>query len=390
MVHYPMYLMFWRIIDMFFLRNSILHQFRKSKSVIFFLVIGFGIAVFCISITFANLGYRRDSIIRLREYSTITFNPDTETKKNSRAVIEYAETISPKGVYNAILATPLGEGKYILGWKGFAYDFWMAPSTGRFFTEAEQDDAANVAYVSESVLNQLDDPTTVYLNNEAYQIVGDTLIVNHDFYYVVPEASDIQLFKDGREDLDLFNQYEFIILPYETYLKHYQPTQILIQFYDGTTRNMQRYERLLKERFPESTAYKPDRTPDEELNYRENQYRILSYFFCYAVLLTLIQLIWEWIKLYKPIYVVYHAVGLSPLGCICLLYAQLMVYLFFGMLLSYGFFVFLRPSLDIMKISSISSFGYYIESIFLSFIAIYICFTILVLVEYRFLWRRPS
>ncbi len=366
-----------------YLCHSILFQFRKERSVIVLLISGICIAVICVLSTLGNFGYSADGISKLKEYSTITFNPDMNTQKNAKQVIDYAGSLSRKGLYNAILVTPLGEGKYILGWLGYGYDFWMAPTSGRFFTEEEQEKGLNAAYISECILNTLEDPNYLPLDGETYQIVGSTFILNHDFYYVVPEESEVQLFYDGPEDQDIFNQYKFIILPYETYMRKYQPKQILIQYYDGNYRNMQRYEEKLRAMFPSSTVYKPERIADEEIDIFSQRHEILSYVFCLAILLTLVQLIGEWIKLYKDDFIIMNQVGLSKSRIICTICLQLFVYLITGTILAIILYSLLAPRIESLQIGNIYSVGTIIKVILALFILLYLCFSIQVFCEYR-------
>ena len=371
----------------FFIR-SIAFQLRKERSVIFLFVLGICVCILCVLSTMGNFGYSANNIIKQKEYSTITFNPDENTAKNARAVIDYADSLSRQGLYNVILVTPLGEGKYVLGWLGYGYDFWMAPSSGRFFSEEEQQKGQNVAYVSECIVNHLEDPNYLNLDEETYQIIGSTFIVNHDFFYVVPEESEVQLFFDGSQEKDIFNQYEFVILPYETYMRRYQPQQILIQYYDGTPRNMQHYEKKLRDRFPESTAYKPDHVADETLDAFSQRHEVLAYIFCIAAGLTLIQLISEWMKIYQEDFAIYYLVGLSSRRIIGILYLQIFVYLVIGAVLGFFLFALLSPYLAALHIGNIYYMDTVLKVIGAVMIFIYICFSVLVLFEFRVVRRR--
>ena len=101
-----------------------------------------------------------------------------------------------------------------------------------------------------------------------------------------------------------------------------------------------------------------------------------------------LQLISEWMKIYQEDFAIYHLVGLSSRRIIGILYLQIFVYLVIGAVLGFFLFALLSPYLAALHIGNFYSMDTVLKVIGAVMIFIYICFSVLVLFEYRVVRRR--
>ena len=308
-----MFSLFWR---------SLIRQLKRRPLTSMLLLIGVTVCIYCISVM---LGYAAGQYLlatQSNDMSTLTFDPGEASAAQAEDVTTYAAGLSEYGTRNILYFTKKSENEIIVGWDGIDGSMWFPVSTGRFFTQEDQNANSRVIFLSASA--QKETGESVQVGAHTYQVIGSDWIVPWNFGAGVSNRSGVRLFDNNSMDT------KYYIIPAGCYLKEFQPDQILIHYRQASYTDLTRYARTLAKKFPDSQAYPPNKDSSDLQKEAQIRYLKLGLLLCLIAGLTVLQLMMEWLKVYRKELYVLRICGMTQARCIALAYGHWLILFLLG------------------------------------------------------------
>lgn len=298
--------------------HSMRHQLTRHKSISILLLGGVMIAIYCISVMLGlAVGQYRLSTGNNR-YATMTVDPGNTILNDMHSFSTTLDELSWNGIANVLYLTSLSDTNILIGWQGTTARRWFPITTGRFFNEAEQSAGTTVAFLSDNQTKNNLALKEISVGDHSYEIIGTGWITPINIAAALSSQSKMQLIRPEHTSQTL----SFTILPFTCYQKEFQPSQILIHFNAATYAELQMYADKLSSKFPDSAFYLPDRNSDTLLKENQIKYGILGLFLCMIAGITVIQLMREWLGLYRKELYIYYLCGMPKCKCLALIYGH--------------------------------------------------------------------
>lgn len=285
---------------------------RRNISVKILLILGVIVSILSIRIMYGMASGEEELCMSVNLFTALVINPDTANYSNES--VEVIRDKSNHEVENLICITQINEKAFVVGWEGFSPTRWFAHTSGRFFSHDEEQQGIEVAYISESVYRNQSSPKEVVLDDRVYSVIGVGGIVDPTFQNVVPEESIVQLIPDG--PMDTQNPYTWVVIPYENYKECYVPDQILVHYLDITAKELKENVETLSEEFSKGQVLMPRYSIDEENRKVLKEYNGLALFVLGLAMISLVQLLKEWILAEGERIRIYHLCGMSRMRCV--------------------------------------------------------------------------
>lgn len=325
-----------------FVRSLIRHT-KETKTVSILLLLGLYVAVLCMSLMLGYAMGQYETIAGRSEYATLTIEPGNDILEDLYSFVNVLDQRHGDSISNILLVSRYSDNSVVIGWFGTEGRRWFPFTMGRFFTEEEQANGDNVAFVSDSYVQSGASSDAVYLYETPYRIIGTGWI---DVYNIQSAISQNALF--NLSDLDQ-NSSNFMIIPWIPYIESTVPELIMVHFDYASNADLKEYQKELNGIYPKSSVYLPTQNSDDEL-YSENIIGIIR-----AIILgliactTIIQLMSQWIGFYRRELSVYHIVGMTQLKCSLLLSGHWAVYYLAASCLAVTTHYFCLSILDIIN-----------------------------------------
>jgi hypothetical protein len=256
-------------------------------------------------------------------HASLTMDIGDETQSRIDDVLEYASGIAKKGLVNVLFFDYEEGDSVLIGWYGTEGQNWFPLTSGNFFTEEEQGEY--VAFVSDNTEKDILEQEEIYIGDEKFRIVGTGWIVPWSFATAISASSNIDFLKNA-DEVDV----TFTIIPFERFVKKFEAQQILIQFNYASYSELENYAGMLKEKFPDSPVYVPDKNSDDVLRESQIRYGILAMLLCILAGVTVIRLMCEWISTYTKEINVLWVCGMRKSRCVLIVYEQWLFYFLTG------------------------------------------------------------
>ena len=301
--------------------HSLFRQIRRNKGVFVILFTGVVVSVYCVSVMQGLAMGQYRAGIRRNAYSTVTVEPGAEITTDIRDFSREICTFSNDEVANILYITPLSENSVLIGWQGIDAQKWFPITSGRFFEESEQEQGAYCAFISDSLYKEMLTERSISIGKSVYGIIGTGWIVPHNIKVGMSSQISYDLFQTDD------NVYFFSIIPFLRFQEEFAPSIILIHYNGATYRELEEKRVELSKRYPDSRFYLPDNNSDAVLSQNQLKCGILSLMLVFLAATTVLQLMREWITVYRKELYVYYLCGMEAPRCILLVYGQwLLIY----------------------------------------------------------------
>ena len=246
----------------------------------------------------------------------------------------------PGGTINTVCITKTGLNQFVIGWDGNRPDMWFPSVYGRFFTQEEQENAAEVIYTSESIGSE---EQMISFDGRDYALIGKGSLVNATFGVATSLRSQhVDFWRNYT------SEYRFYVLPYRTYIKSYVPDMVLIQLKNGTSRNLKTARQNLQQSLSGTQVFLPNTTASEVLIKSNVKYALLSVGLSLLAFLTIIMISQEWLQQFKEELSVYYLCGLPSGRCVTILYVQYLILYLVSTIAALLLHFFSRPILSLI------------------------------------------
>lgn len=320
--------------------SNLRRKIKTDTATTLLLIIGLVTSLFCISVLlgYAQTEYKNSRGISYR--STITIDPSNELNKQDLiSRINKIEQKYSNEIINVLYISRLADGTVLIGWDGNEIIRWFPQASERFFTHDEISNCQNVVYMplyeyyydDEGNIRRNAEPilgTFTTIDSEKYKIIGTGWYQKHNIADSISSQSSQSIFQD-HEQIDL----KIRIIPYTTYNTKYRPEIVLIQFADESYSELTKYcNEINKEKV--GTAFVPDHNSDEMLAEKKMQKSVISAMLVIISGITILQLMYQWIKSSKKQCLVYLICGLTKTKTFLLIAAEWFIYFIVALFLT--------------------------------------------------------
>lgn len=324
--------------------HSLCRQIRQNKGVSIILFTGVIVSIYCVSVM-QGLAIGQYRLATKRStYATITVEPGTDITNELQDFSKNIFSFSNNKIANILYMTALSEDSILIGWQGVNAQKWFPITSGRFFNEIEQEKGEYCAFISDSLSEKILEKKSISIGSSIYEIIGTGWIVPYNITTAMSARVNYDFFQ-----LDEGEKYFFSIIPFLRFQEEFAPSLILIHFNGATYDELEENCAKLLERYPNSQFYVPDRNSNSVLSENQIKYGILSLMLVFLAATTVLQLMREWIAVYRKELYIYYLCGMEAYRCTFLIYGQwLLLYClgsFFAMLLHYCSFPILEKVL---------------------------------------------
>lgn len=324
--------------------TSLKENLRKNKLLTAIMLLGVITAVFCISALLGSAAWQFGVFTGKNEYATLTMDVEGELPENFP---EQVEAIAPENIANVLYLMPPSDGtsrRMVLGWQGIRQTRWFPHVSGRFFTNEEQEQGAQIAYYSDRFGSTM---PSITIDGEDYPVVGFGYILPFNIQHSISSKSQHPVLT--RADCEGGDAFDFVILPYKVFLEKYTPTQVLIQFERATERKLEENAARLSAMYPESLISLPDYSSEQANLSLQVGESVKGLLLALLASITIVQLMQEWAGSYREQLKVYYLCGMPRRQCIGLLYFHWFCYYLFCCVIGVGLHSTLRPWLAAMR-----------------------------------------
>lgn len=316
-----------------------LYMLRKQISIhkyaSFLLLCGVVVCIYCISVMFgvSNGLYELENSHNIN--ATITVDVGVETKNNIDKINEYVYKMSKKGVLNVIYFTKVSEKQILIGWDGTEAGRWFPITTGSFFDAKMQENAQNVAFVSDSWMVKYN-KNEIEIDGENFKIIGSGWIVPWNFEAALSKESTINLFEEDYSEIKYSydDDMEYVIIPYKCYKEKYLPEQIFIHLRCVTNSQLIKYVNELSDEFSDSHFCMPDNNTDEIFVENQIRYGKIAVVLCLMAGITVIRVMYEWINFYQKDIDILRLCGMTRLKGLMIIYGHWSIYYVIGVVIA--------------------------------------------------------
>lgn len=324
--------------------HSLFRQIRQNKGVSVILFTGVIVSIYCVSIM-QGLAIGQYRLATKRStYATITVEAGMDITTELREFSKSISSFSNNKISNILYMTALSEDSILIGWQGLDARKWFPITSGRFFEEIEQDKGDYCAVISDSLSEMTLEDKSVPIGNSTYEIIGTGWIVPNNITTAMSEKVNCDFFQSDEE-----KKYFFSIIPFLRFQEEFTPSIILIHFNGATYDELEEDCTTLSGMYPNSHFYVPDKNSNRVLSENQIKYGILSFMLVFLAATTVLQLMREWITVYRKELYIYYLCGMEARRCTFLIYGQwLLLYClgsFGGVLLHYCSFPILEKVL---------------------------------------------
>ena len=273
----------------------------------------------------------------------------------------------------------------LIGWKGFDVDQWFPHSTGRFFTQEEEEKGGMVAYIHQAQYDASN--RFIEYRGEKYYVVGAGFLEAWNVYSPISDESPQTLFSMDNLDVNL------ITFPYTTYLERNKPELILVHFMNLTHSQLKEKKKQLELMFPTAAVTLPRVNTDTFLDEQLISRGKIAVIFIIIIGITMIQLLMEWLNGNQRQYFILYQCGVPKIKIFALIVMEWTIELILCSLLSSGIHRVLLPVLTILGADTLPILSIWRNVIAIILVAsigiIGICFFKMPLIK-PLIWRKKN
>ncbi len=261
------------------------HSITSSKLLSSVIILSIVASLFCVNVM---LGYAEDLYRANYDaswYSTICVT-DMDAN-NCEAIKEYI-TIDQQYAIGSSLAFSQVEDIIVIGWNGNdSPERWFPTMSGRFFTENELSESANVAYLSRDLHESNQQKTHITINGLDYEAIGYGWIVGANFQRAIGNSSSQVVVGKNHSNL-------YMIIPNLTYIQNgYVPSMLLIHVNEITYDQLNDLVRDLRIEFPNVEFTQSDNNSNAMRTSEKLKYVPCGIILALIICISLIQIKWS-------------------------------------------------------------------------------------------------
>lgn len=318
---------------------SLLKKIKTDIITTSLILIGLITSLLCVSVL---LGYAQTQYKNSRginNYSTITIEPNKNYEVTSllNDLNDYRAQCEGE-IINILYLTRLHNDTIVIGWDGTEISRWFPTVSSRFFSEEEVNEAKNVVYVTyqEKIYDKNSSSVkyknyttgdTIILNHEKFKVIGTGWIEPFNIYGSISNYSTQTIISSNDSNLAIR------IIPYTTFYLKYSPDLILLQFADSSYNELIRYCNEI-DHMNIGKSFPPAQNSDKKLADKKTEMFILSMLLVSICVITITQIMQQWLINEKKQILVYMLCGLPKIKVFILICAEWLIYILFSLFIS--------------------------------------------------------
>ena len=328
---------------------SIRRTFQGNRAVLLFLMAGLFFSFFSMSVILGYAAQEYSYQKRLNAASSVSIWKESGLDKKtvdglmSGGIAEKAS--------NILLVAEEGNIR-VVGWKGFGITQWFPHTTGRFFTEREEETGEYVAYVSDEYYKEGEE--IIELNGKEYRITGAGNVYPYNIYAPIPKDSAQTIFPEDSEE-----SLRIVVIPYTAFLREYSASLMLVHYEGMSRKKLEQIAERISDMFTGAEVLLPRWDTDkyyEEKTVSRGKIGLLFILICGV---TILQFLFAWLRgnLYQ--YAVFYRMGMEKNKIRRLFVCEWFVCILISGQAAYGFHYLCRPFFGLLGAGVLPSVGYY-------------------------------
>lgn len=260
---------------------------------------------FCINVTY---GYGESVYHSMRngsDYSALTIaDPDAATADTD--MIPYLQKRFGYKVGAALYVTRASDGPLLVGWDGDdPVSMWFSSANGRFFTAAELDAGAAVAYIDSTERASLpSDSPTVTIDGGEYGVVGCGGVREWNLFRLIGDGSPQDIVRERDDAVH--------VIPYRAFTDGGHTPELILLRLDGMTHTQIKTAcRKLADEFPSGVVTMPKDSSDDMRAAEVGGRAVCGLILAVIILLSMKNIMDEWLSENRVLFSVFLICGVS-------------------------------------------------------------------------------